>query len=75
MHRTQFPILQKEKSEIENQRTFSVFLFPTLKSIASTLEASAATVVVPETTGKRVIKKRAEKLLIYAAIPAIGKRG
>ena len=69
------PNFTKGKIRIENQRRFSVFLFPTLKSIASTLEASAATVVVPETTGKRVIKKRAEKLLIYAAIRAIGKHG
>jgi hypothetical protein len=79
LHRTQFPILSKGKIRIENQRRFSVFLFPTLKSIASTLEANAALVGRKifdfKTMGKKVIERHTEKLLIYAAIRAIGKRG
>jgi len=50
-----------------------------LKSIASTLEANAALVGRKifdfKTMGKKVIERHTEKLLIYAAIRAIGKRG
>jgi hypothetical protein len=50
-----------------------------LKSISSTLEAGAALaanrLLFLKLWGKRVMKKRAKNLLIYAAIRAIGKRG
>src|SRR5260370_18695853 len=73
------PNFTKGKIRIENQRRFSVFLFPTLKSIASTLEANAALVGRKifdfKTMGKKVIERHTEKLLIYAAIRSIGKRG
>src|SRR5262245_3632159 len=70
------PNFTKGKIRTKKQCRLSVFLFPTLKSIASTLEASAALAdTVALKLRERVIKRRARKLLIYAAIRAIDKRG
>src|SRR5262249_23362304 len=71
------PNFTKGKIRIENQRRFSVFLFPTLNSIASTLGGQRSARCQPllslKLREKGLSKSRAEKLLIHAAIRAIGK--
>src|SRR6516165_5154597 len=73
------PNFRKGKIRIENRRRFSVFLFPTLNSIASTLGGQRSARCQPllslKLREKGLSKSLAEKLLIYAAIRAIGKRG
>jgi hypothetical protein len=56
LHRTRFH--KRKNPNRKKQSRFSVFLFPTLKSIASTLEASAALAgTVPLNYGRKGYQK------------------
>jgi hypothetical protein len=71
MYRTRFGKMKKTAREIK----FPLHLSRLPRCPRTSAALSGRKMCYPKTTGKRVIKRHAEKLLIYAVIRAIDKRG
>jgi len=66
---------KKEKSQKWDFSNFSVFRSLNCLDARTSAALVGRKIFDPKTMGKKVIERHTEKLLIYAAIRSIGKRG